>query len=302
MAVRRPIVRIGGRLVTLPAEDSLPGGSGADDVLQGLIDGRWRYTTAEQDLSAGYDLAVFFPTAVTTAVTTAFKGSMAEGAGWETTSSGTGAGATRATANAAVLFLNTGTTATGQCALGYKRTLSNNSWENDRSSTPASFARADLTGFSSRAVLAVNTLSTATQEYVVMVDVGPEAWEFTSNPSFRGLVQLMYQHTASTNWRIRYCDTSGAVKYLDTGIAVTASTFFRVSIKGVKQPDNTYTISVDINGSTFSITDSYLNTSGWRDGAAITKVLTIPRVTLLKTAGATSAALQVRLFAFAFTH
>lgn len=305
MAERRPLVVVGGKFVPLPDGDTLPGSGGGsasfDDVLQGLIDGRWRYTTAEQDLSAGYDLAVFFPTAVTTAVTTAFKGSMAEGAGWETSAGGAGAGATRATANAAVLFLNTGTTATGQCALAYKRTSFNHVWEND-GATPSSFARADLTGFSSRAVLAMDTLSTAAQEYVVMVDVGPEAWEFTSNPSFRGLVQLMYQRTASLNWRIRYCDTSGAVKYLDTGLAVTASTFFRVSIKGIKQPDNTYTISVVIDGSTFSITDSYLNTSGWRGGAAITKVLTIPRVTLLKTAGTTSAALQVRLFAFAFTH
>lgn len=301
MAVRRPIVRIGGRLVALPAEDSLPGGS-ADDVLQGLIDGRWRNTTTQQDLSAGYDLAVFFPTAWNTAITTAFNGALAEGAGWETISSGTGAGATRATANTAALFLNTGTTAAGQCALGYKRTQNNIVWENDNSETPASFARTDLTGFSSRAVLLLATLSTAAQAYVVMMDVGPEAWAFTSNPSSLGLVQLMYQHTASANWRIRYCDTSGAVKYLNTGIAVAASTFYRVSIKGVKQPDNTYTISVDINGSTFSITDSYLNTSGWRGGAAINRVLTVPRVTLLKTAGTTSAALQVRLFAFAFMH
>ena len=283
---------------TIALLDDVSGG----DVLQQLIDGRWRYTTAEQDLSAGYDLAVFFPTAVTTAVTTAFKGSMAEGAGWETISSGTGAGATRATANTAALYLTTGTTATGQCALAYKLTSFNQVWENDNSETPASFARADLTGFSSRAVLVVGTLSTAAQEYVVMMDVGPEAWAFTSNPSSLGLVQLMYQRTASANWRIRYCDTSGAVKYLDTGIAVAASTFYRVSIKGIKQPDNTYTISVDINGSTFSITDSYLNTSGWRGGAAITKVLTIPRVTLLKTVGTTSAALQVRLFAFAFSY
>ena len=282
---------------TIALLDDVSGG----DVLQQLIDGRWRNTTTQQDLSAGYDLAVFFPTAVNTAVTTAFKGALAEGAGWEIITSGTGAGATRATANAAVLFLNTGTTATGQCALGYKRTQNNHVWEND-AATPASFARADLTGFSGRGVLLVNTLSTAAQEYVVMMDVGPEAWEFTSNPSSRGLVQLMYQRTASANWRIRYCDTSGTVKYLDTGIAVAASTIYRVSIKGVKQPDNTYTISVDINGSTFSITDSYLNTSGWRGGAAINGVLTVPRVTLLKTAGTTSAALQVRLFAFAFKH
>lgn len=301
MAVRRPIVRIGGRLVALPAGDTLPGGE-ADDVLQGLIDGRWRYTTTQQDLSAGYDLAVFFPTAWNAAVTTAFNGALAEGAGWETVSSGAGAGATRATANTAALNLNTGTTAAGQCSLGYKRTQNNNVWENDNSGTPASFARADLTGFSSRAVLLVNTLSTAAQEYVVMMDVGPESWAFTSDPSSLGLVQLMYRRTASANWRIRYCDTSGTVKYLDTGIAVAASTIYRVSIKGIKQPDNTYTISVNINGSTFNITDSYLNTGGWRGGAAITRVLTVPRVTLLKTAGATSAALRVMLFAFAFVH
>ena len=282
---------------TIALLDDVSGG----DVLQQLIDGRWRNTTTQQDLSAGYDLAVFFPTAWNTAVTTAFNGALAEGAGWETVSSGAGAGATRATANAAVLFLNTGTTAAGQCALGYKRTQNNHVWEND-AATPASFARTDLTGFSGRGVLLVDTLSTAAQEYVVMMDVGPEAWAFTSNPSSLGLVQLMYQRTASANWRIRYCDTSGTVKYLDTGIAVAASTIYRVSIKGIKQPDNTYTISVDINGSTFSITDSYLNTSGWRGGAAITRVLTVPKVTLVKTAGTTSAALQVRLFAFAFSY
>ena len=285
---------------TIALLDDVSGGEA--DIPQQLIDGRWRYTTAEQDLSAGYDLAVFFPTAVNTAVTTAFNGALAEGAGWETVSSGAGAGATRATANAAVLFLNTGTTATGQCSLGYKRTQNNHVWENDNSVTPASFARTDLTGFSGRGVLLVDTLSTAAQEYVVMMDVGPEAWAFTSNPSSRGLVQLMYQRTASANWRIRYCDTSGTVKYLDTGIAVAASTIYRVSIKGIKQPDNTYTISVDINGSTFSITDSYLNTSGWRGGAAITRVRTVPTVTLIKTAGTTSAKLQVRLFAFAFSY
>jgi hypothetical protein len=281
--------------------EEIAGGSVAD-IPQQLIDGRWRYTTAEQDLGAGYDLAVFFPTAVNTAISTAFNGALAEGAGWETVGGGAGAGATRANANAAILFLNTGTTATGQCALGYKRTLGNNIWENDNSGAPASFARPDLTGFSGRGVLLLDSLSTAAQEYVVMMDVGPEAWAFTSNPSSLGLVQLMYQRTASANWRIRYCDTSGTVKYLDTGIAVAASTIYRVSIKGIKQPDNTYTISIDINGSTFSITDSYLNTSGWRAGAAITRVLTVPTVTLVKTAGTTSAALQVRLFAFSFAH
>ena len=52
---------------TIALLDDVSGGEA--DIPQQLIDGRWRYTTAEQDLSAGYDLAVFFPTAVNTAVT-----------------------------------------------------------------------------------------------------------------------------------------------------------------------------------------------------------------------------------------
>jgi hypothetical protein len=273
---------------------------GGGDVLQGLIDGRWRMTTVQQDMSA-FSLSVFCASPVAAAITTAFNGSLVEGGGWIGSSSGTaGAGITRPTANTNMLQLNTGTDATGLSILKYGE--SNEVWTDDLISAPATVARADISGFAARGVLYVPALSTSAQEFVVLMDFGPEGHPFVSNPTNVGAMQLIYQRTTSTNWRIRYCDTSGAVKYHDTGVAVAAGLRCSASIKATKQPDNSFVVEVDVNGTTSSFSDSYLNTSTWQNGADISRPLYQPSVRLTKTVGTTSVALQVRLFAFAFSY
>lgn len=279
--------------------ESTSGGGGAD-VTQRLIDGGWRYTTVEQDLTAGYELAVFAALPVTTAITAAYAGSMGEGAGWAVVASA-GGGVTRPQANTPSVVLNTGTTATGTCRLSYSP--SPIIWDNDHSETPSTYPRDALKAFSSRVALLVPSLSTAAQEYVAQVDMGPEGWMFdTPAPASRGVIQLVYKRTESLNWRVRYCDTSGAVKFLDTGVRVESGYVMRASVRGVQEPDGTFSITVKIDTTVATITDSYLNTGAWKSGYPIERVLWVPSVGILKLIGTTTATLQVRLFAFAYSH
>jgi hypothetical protein len=270
------------------------------EVLQGLIDGRWRNTTTQQDLSA-FSLSVFCPSPVAAAITTAFSGSLAEGAGWIGATSGTaGAGITRPTANTDMLQLNTGTISSGQASIRYG--VAELVWPDDNVFTPATVERAQLSGFAARVALYLPALSTSAQEFVAMADFGPQAHASVSAPSNIGAMTLLYQRTGSVNWRVRYCDTSGAVKYHDTGVEVSAGSVVRASVKATKQPDGSFVVDVDVNGTTSSFSDSYLNTSTWQNGADISRPLYQPSIRLEKTVGTTSAALQVRLFAFAFSY
>ena len=272
MTARRALVLLDdGKEGELPVGDTLEGaGSSSAPTLSQIAQEILSDSPGNRVSDIWYDeqsqvvRRIFSPSPVTTAITAAYGGWLAE-IGWIVGNSGTGAGVTRPTANSQLLALNTGTTASGQCTLqtGY---AAGPEVPAIGDFTPGRVVpKGNVRGWVSRVTFDIPALSTSAQEFRVFLPGGISGGFSPSSPGSEEFT-LQYTRTASVNWRIAY---RGGI--IDTGIPVNAGGILEFVVYAERLEDLTYAVRWGLRNSgspgysaSGTITDAYINTSAWR--------------------------------------
>lgn len=246
---------------------------------------------------------IFSPIPVTTAITTAYLGTLAE-IGWRVADTGsTGAGATRPLTNQPLLGLNTGTTATGTSNLS-GTSAANPVAPNIGDFTAASVdpvVQGNIAGWVTRLSFALPSLSTSAQEYNLRL-AGGLGTPGASTASI-GEFTLRYTRTQSTNWRLFYMNDAFTSVFVDTGVAV-ANTLLEFVTYVIRTGVGAYTIHWGLRNdgassylASGSITNSVLSTTYWAEGTTSIAALlggTIANITA--TVGTTSKSVRISGF------